>query len=368
MSSEVRERPRFCVIGAGHGGLAMAGHLGFMGFDVHLHNRSEERIAPVKARGGVQLEGEVVGFGSTALATTNAEEAVTGCDVIMVVVPATAHRDVAKACAPHLSDGQIVVLNPGRTLGAIEFHQVLRSQGCKADVIVAEAQTLIYASRATGPGEARIFRIKNAIPVASVRAQLIPKVLEKLRIAFPQFVPGDNVLKTGLNNIGAVFHPAQMLLNAGWVESADDFEFYNQAASKSVSRVLQQLDRERVAVAAALGVRAMTAREWLYFAYGATGSDLPEAMAENPGYNGIRAPRRMNHRYITEDVPTSLVPIASLGHKFGRPTPIMDCIIGLASVMREEDYWATGRTVERLGLQDMSLRELLLLAIGEEPA
>ncbi len=43
----------------------------------------------------------------------------------MVVTPSSAHRDVAAGLASYLQDGQIVVLNPGRTCGAIEFAKVL---------------------------------------------------------------------------------------------------------------------------------------------------------------------------------------------------------------------------------------------------
>lgn len=355
---------RFCVMGAGHGGLTMAGHLGVMGFDVHLWNRSPQRIEPVCARGGVRIEGEVSGFGTVAVTTTEPSEALEGCDVVMVVVPAVAHRDIARVCAPHLTDGQTVVLNPGRMFGALEFEHALRTAGCEADVIVAEAQALLYACRATGPGQARILGTKNSIPVASIRAHLIPQVLEKLQPAFPVFVPGDTVLKTSLNNIGSVFHPALMLLNAAWVEASEDFEFYHEGSSRSVCEALEILDQERVAVAAAMGIQAMTAREWLYFAYSATGKDLCQTMQANPGYRGIKAPRRLTHRYITEDVPTSLVPLASLGAKFGQPTPTMTSLITMANVMNGEDYFATGRTVERLGLQDMTLEEIRAHVIG----
>lgn len=362
--SEAADRPRFCVLGAGHGGLAMAGHLGLMGFDVQLYNRSLDRIEPVQMRGGVELHGEVTGFGEILLATTDAEQALDGCDVVMVVVPATAHRNLAEICAPHLADGQTVVLNPGRTFGAIEFHQIIRSCGCTADVIIAEAQTFIYASRATGPGEAQIFRIKNAIPVASLRAHLIPDVLQILRPAFPQFVPGTNVLKTSIDNIGAIFHPALMLFNTGWIEDATEFEFYHQGASSHVAKVLEALDAERLEVSETLGIRATTALEWLYSAYSVHGASLGEAIAENAAYSGIIAPKRVRHRYVTEDVPMSLVPLASVGHKFGHPTPTMDSVIRIASVMMQEDYWQTGRTVERLGIADMELRDLRALAIG----
>jgi opine dehydrogenase len=358
--------PTFCVLGAGHGGMAMAGHLALMGFTVNLYNRTEERIWAVQQRGGVELQGEVDGFAQLNLVTHVVENAIRDVDVLMVVVPASGHRFMAEVCAPHLKDGQIVVLNPGRTLGAVEFNQVLREKGCTADVIVAEAQTLIYASRVTNPGQARIFRIKNSVPLASIPAYKIPDVLKVVRAAFPQFAPGTNVFRTSFDNIGAVFHPAITILNAGWIEDKFEFEFYVQGASASVCQVLEKLDQERVAVAAALGINSITAREWLYRAYDASGRNLHEAMMANVGYRGILAPNTLNVRYLTEDVPMSLVPMASLGEMLDVPTPIIRSIIHLSSVLTGIDFWAEGRTVEKLGIAGMTVRNLRLLGIGEE--
>ncbi|MDH7604855.1 MAG: NAD/NADP octopine/nopaline dehydrogenase family protein, partial [Melioribacter sp.] len=94
--------------------------------------------------------------------------------------------------------------------------------------------------------------------------------------------------------------------------------------------------------------------------------NLYGAMKANPGYRGIKAPNRLNMRYITEDVPMSLVPISSVGKKFGVQTPTIDAIIHLASILTQTDYWKEGRTVERLNIQNMTLKELRLLAIGEK--
>ncbi len=361
-------KPKFAVIGAGHGGLAMAGHLALMGFQVNLFNRSEERLWGIKTTGGIRIESDfgLNGFGKINIATTDIQEAINDVDIIMVAVPATAHKYIAEISAPYLKDGQIIILNPGRTLGALEFRQVLNSLNVTQDVIVAEAQTFIYASRAMNPGQVRIFRIKNSIPLASIRAYLIPVVINKIREAYPQFVPGDNIFKTSFDNIGAVFHPSLCVLNAGWIEDDEEFEFYYQGVTFSVAKVLEQVDYERVKVAEALGIRAITAREWLYLAYSAVGNNLYEAMKANPGYRGIKAPNRLNMRYITEDVPTSLVPIASVGKKFGVETPTINSIIHLASILTQTDYWEGGRTVEKLNIHNMSLKELRLLAIGEK--
>ena len=52
------------------------------------------------------------------LVTSDMGEALEKAQVIMVVVPSSAHADIARAAAPHLKDGQIVILHPGRTCGA----------------------------------------------------------------------------------------------------------------------------------------------------------------------------------------------------------------------------------------------------------
>ncbi len=353
---------KYTVIGAGHGGKAMAAHLALMGFHVTLYNRTFDHIALLKARGGIELEsaeGGPHGFAELDLVTSDLAEALLKAQMIMVVVPSSAHADIAKSITPHLQDGQIIVLHPGRTCGTLEFAKVLSDQGCTADVTVSEAETFIYASRSDGPAQARIFRIKDAVPLAALPAIRTQAVLEAIHPAYPQFIDGGNVLNTGLNNMGAIFHPALTLLNAGWIEATHgDYQFYIDGVTPSVARVLEVLDRERVTVASSLGLRARTGLEWLEMAYNTTGADLYEAIHNQPGYYGIKAPSTLNHRYIFEDVPMSLVPIASLGERFGVSVRGMDSIIRLACIVHRTDYWRRGRTVDKLGIGDLSVSEL----------
>ncbi|RPI27405.1 MAG: NADP transhydrogenase subunit alpha [Chloroflexota bacterium] len=353
----------YTVIGAGHGGKAMAAHLALMGAAVTLYNRTADHIAAIAARGGIELEsgeGGPHGFGRLACVTSDLSEALAKAEMVMVVVPSSAHTDIARAVAPHLRDGQIIVLHPGRTCGALEFINVLREQGCQAKVTVAEAETFIYASRSDGPAQARIFRIKEAVPLAALPASCTPAVLDAIHLAYPQFIDGINVLHTGLNNMGAIFHPALTLLNAGRIESTrGDYQFYIEGVTPSVGRVLEVLDRERVTVASSVGIRARTALDWLKLAYDTTGQDLYEAIQNQPGYYGIKAPSTLNHRYIFEDVPMSLVPIASLGQRYGVSVRGIDSIIRLACIIHRTDYWRRGRTVDKLGIGGLSVSELV---------
>ena len=99
--------PRICVLGAGHGGMAMAGHLAMAGYKVNLYNRSEERLEPVRLMGGIELSGEIEGFGPINLATSNIAEAIQDAEILMVVVPANGHAFIAEQAAPTCATGSI---------------------------------------------------------------------------------------------------------------------------------------------------------------------------------------------------------------------------------------------------------------------
>jgi len=359
---------RWCVIGAGNGGLTIAGILGMQGFHVTLYNRTDENLNGVRWHGGITVTGEMQGFGPVHKATAVMEEALEGADVIMVVTPSTAHYPLAKLMAPHLVAGQIILLNPGRTGGALEFRHTLEKEHAEPLVMVAEAQTFLFASRAISRQTVRIHRIKNSVPVASLPAYWIPQLLAVLNQAFPAFVAGNSILSTSLENIGAVFHPALTLLNAGWIEATHGgFEFYLQGITPSTAAVLEKIDSERVAVASSLGVHSVSSREWLYLSYDSPGADLYSAIKNTAGYKGIMAPSTIMHRYISEDVPMSLVPISSIGRMLGVATPTIDMMIELGSAMHGTDYRAQGRTVERLGIAGMSVKEIRQMVVGIAP-
>lgn len=352
----------FAVVGAGGGGQAIAGCLALQGHQVRLFNRSPHRLAPLLEQGGLKLTGAVSGFARLELVTTDLAAAVGGAQVIMVVVPATAHEQVGRRLAGLVQPGQVIVLNPGRTGGALELLRSLQEGGAPAGVRVAEAQTLLFASRAYADGTCHIFSIKRQVPLAALPSSDTLQVLSAVKPAFPQFFAAGSVLETGLDNMGAIFHPGVTLLNAGHIEATGgQFDYYQEGLTPAVARVIEQLDGERVEVARAYGVRARSAMSWLGEAYGAWGETLREAVLNNPGYRGIRAPEHLDHRYIWEDVPASLVPIAALGQIAGVSTPVIDAVIAIASSMHSVDYRREGRNADRMGIAGYTPGEVLNL-------
>ncbi len=60
----------------------------------------------------------------------------------------------------------------------------------------------------------------------------------------------------------------------------------------------------------------------------------------------------VKHWYIAEDIAYGFVPMSQLGEKLGVAMPLMNALIDIASVMNQEDYRKTGRTLETMGLDN----------------
>lgn len=351
-------RRAWAVVGAGHGGQALAAYLALKGENVSLYNRTPGRLEGIRRRGGIQLEGVVRGFARLALATSDLEEALDGATIIMVVVPASAHSELATAMAPYLQSGQVVILNPGRTLGALVFAHRLREAGASPDVTVAETETFIFASRYIESGRSMIQGIKRRVRVAALPAMRTASVVHLVRPILPQFVAVGSVLETGLSNIGAIFHPAPTLLSVSRVEGESEFDHYREGISPAVARALETLDAERLEVARSFRVRVLSAKAWLASVYGSVGETLHKAIQNTPAYAGLKAPSSLDHRYVFEDVPTSLVPLADLARVTGRPAKLTEALITLAGAVTGIDWQARGRTLASVGLGDLDVHEI----------
>lgn len=353
---------KYCVIGAGNGGIAMAGYLAMKGFSVNLYNRTAEKIYPLMKEKTIHLTGELEGFGRLNRVTADIGDAVTDVDIIMVTVPAVGHYDIAKEMAPYLKDGQIVILNPGRTGGALEVYETLLRERKRNNIIVAEAQTFIYAVRAESSTHAHIYKSKKEVSLAAIPAIKTNYVLSLLEDVYPQFIAAKDILETSINNYGAIFHPAPTLLNSGHIDRNVPFDYYTEGITPSVANFLEKMDKERMEIGRCLQIDTISASTWLKESYGARGRNLYETIQNTPAYRGLKSPMNLKTRYIHEDVPFSLVPMESIGELLGVKTPAISSIISLAECMTGEKFREFGRTADRLGLDGLSIVEMHLLA------
>lgn len=356
------EALKYCVIGAGNGGLAMAGYIASQGLEVNLYNRSRDKIEPLIENPTIYLQGEIDSQGKLALVTDNIKDAIENVDIIMITIPAIGHQFIAKEMAPYIKENQIIVLNPGRTGGALEVYETLLRERKKNNIIVAEAQTFIYATRAITSNRVHIYKTKKEVSLAAIPATKTNHVTKLLNQIYPQFINAKDVLETSINNYGAIFHPAPTILNTSQIDRGICFEYYIEGITLSVANFLEQLDKERLIIGDKLGLNAISAVKWLEESYGATGDNLYEAVQNNSAYRKIESPESINTRYLLEDIPFSLVPMESIAKCLGIETPSITSIINIGQIMLNKDFRKEGRTADRLGLEGLTIEEMHLLA------
>ena len=358
---------RITVMSAGNGGQALAGDLAIRGHDVTLyeHPLFESKIKAIRERGNViELENKVAGRGRLANSTTDAAEALAEAELVYFTAPSYAQEPFFDLTLPHFRDGQVLVLSPGN-FGTFALHRAFTEAGKR--VLVAETDNLPYACVSPEPGRVDVKGIKKSVTLAALPNSEYARVEAAVKGAFcTAVVRGGNVLQTSLSNTNSIVHCGPMLMNAGRIEGGNaKFRFYAEGMPQSVCRVMEAADCERVAVGAALGLKLASTYETIKAQYGVDGVDLHEVIHANPTFGGIDAPSTLEHRFLTEDTPFSMVPLAALGKLVGVPTPATDALVCLLGVATGHDFQGTGPGLEKMGLSGMSIGEIRRFVDGD---
>jgi len=356
---------RIAILGGGNGGHAIAADLTIKGFDVRIFSRWPEEFKALRDRGGIDFtdsSGErFVPFNRVC---ERMEEVLDGAEMILFTVPAIAHDYYGEASAPYLKAGQIVVLNPGSTGGALAFRKRLKDVGSKWNGPICETSTLTYICRLLGPAKVKVTS-RSRVQFAALPGTETGQCFQAFKELFPDAVERRNVLETSLTNINAILHPPGMILNAGWIEySHGNFSYYCEGTTPAVAKVIEAIDQERMALCQRLGYSSERFLDFFYKA-GSTSEEayrsgsVYRALQESEPNRFIRAPESLTYRFLSEDIPFGIVPMAYLGRMLGVDTPIIDSLINVASLINETDYWKKGWSLEKMGIEGMELKQLL---------
>jgi opine dehydrogenase len=354
------------VIGSGNGGMAVGFDWAQHGHRVALYSDAahSENIEPVRAKGGITSRGRLEGFAPVAYCGSDIAAAMDGAELVLAVAPAFATEQFGRVLAPHLRAGMIVVICPGSCGGALAFKRAAGLAVRDGAVVVGETSTLPYAARSDGAGNVHVFhKFDSGLFAAAVPRSGNGRLLDSLRQVYPSTSEAATVFQTSLQNGNPVIHPAVTLMNAALLERTDgDFRFYEEGVTRSVGRVMEAVDNERLAIAAAFGVNLLAEPEIGVLQGYMTESNYFTGYSRAPGFRGIKAPAMIDSRYLTEDVGYSLVFFTDLARQVGVPTPTMDAIIDITSVVLGRDLRADGaRTMSSLGLDELSTEQLLSL-------
>jgi opine dehydrogenase len=363
---------KVAILGAGHGGQAMAADLTLGGHEIRLAAVPEHatNIKLLSAFGGIVLEGvsssgAQPGFAKPAMITTDVPSAIKGAEVVLIVVPAFGQDVYMKLMVEHGEKGQIVVFNPGK-FGTLAFAAMLKDAGRLDDFLIGETSSLIYAAKTKGLGHVNIKAVKKELPFAAFPATKTGEALWTLTDLYHQFSPAYNVLQTSVDAPGLIIHPITTLMNMSRIEQIGPYRNSHYDITPSVARVMEGVDKERMVIARTLCYETYSFIETMQVMYKVKADNVYDTMYNISAHNVQMAPESLKHRYITEDIPYGLVTLASLGKMLGIPTPGIDAIVNIASMANGEDYRVTGRTMEKIGIAGMSLIELINYVNGRK--
>ena len=300
-------------------------------------------------------------FQPLAMVTRDVEAAIVGADVIMVFVLVEFQEELARRLAPYLDEKQLVILAPGY-MGSVLFHRY-----CEGRPLLAEAESNAHDAFVHEPGCVKIiFRnVRNCLsylPASDTeRGQAIAaELFETYRDT------RENIVATALHNPNLTVHTIGMYAMKPMMDYCAKYHpdevpgMYRDALGTDFAwAVLELLDGERMDVLEAYGCERIPYLEACKFR---NEEDLSkDARVVFEAYKVVTpgGPDTFEHRYITEDVPYGLVLLSSLGSALDVPTPTCDHVIKVVSAVMHQDYFASGRTLDTLGIGQLGKRELL---------
>ncbi|SMB92798.1 opine dehydrogenase [Desulfonispora thiosulfatigenes DSM 11270] len=356
------------ILGAGNGGGTAAADLTSRGFEVRLYESPEfsENLEETKRKGGILLKddnGEQ--FVKPALVTTNLKEAISGAQVVMITVPTTVIKIIAKECIPLLEKDQVVVIHSAASLGSYRFMNLAKEMGITTQFKLGETNTLQYGTRFfADKAEVELGLRAKGVLVSALPSSDIDKVYDAWKQIYPTSVAAKNIFETTLNNGNPESHTGPGICNAGRIEySKGEFYLYKEGITKSTVHMIKAVNSECRALCEAFGFEAKTKEDRiadLGYAPEYRG-DLQRQYNSSPIYCNIKGPTSVTGRYFVEDISNGLTIWSSIGRAIGVKTPVIDAIITIGSTLLQHNFWEEGETLETIGLGGKGLNELVNL-------
>lgn len=326
------------------------------------------------------------GKGQFDMITDNMAEAVKGAKIIIIGIPSVAHSRYFEELVPLLEDGMIIHIIPDN-YGSLKLRKKMREMGCDKKVVIGGWSSAPYGTRVEREGGVAtgdmwlVYRAKTlrgaALPMTDQEVFLESSKLLGCFDSITEgdgYAAGDTVMDIGFSNVNPVLHCPGTILGVGVMENFgriyggnDPYKYsiYSHAYCPSISEVQYALFLEEVALAEKMGVGIATYPKETFFQrtsilgpeYMGDDCNVPFDHQWETGY--MTGPFSIQDRYVTEDVPVGCHIYHELGKKFGVPTPVVDSMITLGSVMTGKDFYATGLTLDELGIGHMDKDQLL---------
>jgi opine dehydrogenase len=351
------------VLGSETQALAVAGVAARAGHDVALAKLTKtDALAPIARHGGLQVAGLLRNGFAAIDVVVDARHYADEADVIVVATRLREHPAVRS----YLSESGAragVILVPGGVGGSFAF-------GGLPTAFVAELPGFPLLADYDGEHTLTVRAVKRGLPVSVLPGGAGTKASSVLRDLGLDVSLTASVLETSLANTNVLIHPPLVLINWSRVETGSPFNFYREGLTSAGASLIDRVDAERQTVATAYGIAAVPLSQLLlrfYADQGMYGSNVAELLGTFPPFASTSGPNSPTHRYLTDDVPFGLVPLAALAGAAGIGVPTIDALIKVLCVLCDVDFRASGRSLKEMGLDGLDAAHIIAYARGEAP-
>lgn len=292
---------KITVLGGGNVALANAVLLTNRGHRVTVWSALKAEVEAIAATGTITGDGIVAGVAPVD-AEPDVRRAVIGADVVVIATPAFAHPDIMAACSPHIRSGQPVVIHPVTGGSSLLLSRLLHEHGVRTRIV--DLSTSLMTCRRKDPCTVQILSLKELIDVATIPSSEGPAGLALCQELYgDRFALQDDVLTISLDNHNPVYHVPSFVCNTSRVEKAEPWIIWDNITG-GVAALIKALDRERMMVVEAYGLKGRTVEDYFHLAFGVPRRDLLEMFGDVAvKLKGPMGPQVFKHRFILEDVP-----------------------------------------------------------------
>jgi hypothetical protein len=362
---------RITICGGGNAAHTLAGLLGGRpGLTVHVFapfgREAEQWQAGILQAGGIRVQfRDEDRLGQPRLVSANPRLALEGADCVILALPAFAHAATLVQIAPYLTPGTWVGALPAR--GGFDLGVRAALGAAAARLTLFGFQTLPWACRIQNYGQSvLVLGTKEQVDVAAWPPEQTPLVAERLEALLGvRLNPIAGFLSLALADTGQIIHPGIMygLFHTWDGRPYEQPRLFYQGVDAAAAATMEQMSVEVQTLRTALEQRfpqldlspVRPLHEWLVRSYGrliADFSSLQTCFVTNRGYEGLTAPMRQEGagytpdfqaRYLSEDVPYSLLVTRGVAELAGVSMPVIDRVLDWAQTRLGKEYLRAGR-------------------------
>jgi opine dehydrogenase len=350
---------RVAILGAGSIAYGGAAFLSQQGHDPVLWSPSGKRGQALAKGEALVATGAVEGSFKVAVAAS-CQEAVQGAQAVLIALPAYGHKRVMDAAAPHLKPDQTVIISSHTSFSGLYLAKLLAKRGISVPIVAWG--TTVTAGRQTGDASVNVAVVRAKVDAAVLPVSATAPALALCKTLFgDRFIERPDMLAIALSNLNPQNHMGIALCNFTRMEKGEQWG-QNDNITTSVGNLLQALDAERLAIAAAVGHKVRTIQEHYHLSFhvppGPVG-EMSRAIVSRGGDG--KGPTTIDTRYVLEDAPYGLLPTVLLGRLAGVEAPLHAAGVRIFSALYGRDLAAENDLLPELGLEAMDLARLRTL-------